>query len=1277
MIHHFKRATRILIFWSLIALAVLLSVIRLVFYQADVYKAELESVMSAMAGAPCAIGAMRVNIYGLSPKLILHDIDILTPDRLTPAIELQEIQLRLDLWNLLSQWDFAAATRISLIGVKLSVIKKTDGRIRIVGLQASDRQPEWLLASGQYEMLDSEVIWRDEANLDKARHFKDVAIYVNNQLEKGRHQINIDLHLPEALGDSLQFVLLFSGDLFQFERVNGRLYVQGRHIRFGKMWPMQGWGDYRVQSGSGDFSLWADWQDSRMVSLSGRVSIDGAEIRAAGNKHLLAEHVAGVFQLRQQNDGWRLAVKELALQLNGVSWQENDFNLWIAAADWTKKNWPVFSVNCKRLDIGRLTELALRSGILPESVLENLRRWQPAGTFRDLFLYVNPEQAGFAINSHFENFGFTGSESYPHIKRLSGSVYGDARHGYVQLASRNMQFEFPAWFGRPLNFARLQGRLHWRQQSRQWLLSSSRLQVQTGDFDLYYRGLLKIPKQSQARVFVDVQTAFDQVKDIRSLVDYMPTAAIGRQNVDWIRSLVLSGQVLSGKGIFYGYPEDYPFYNGRGVCELMLDVRNVSLAYDPQWPYVTGIDAQVLLLGDRLQVDIERGRINGARIKNTVALVPSLFQSDYLSVQGEVWATLGQTVGFFQQTPLAAQFAPVLQTIALQGDSRIDLDMRLALKEGLGDKINGVAHLSHTEIRLLDVDLLISDVQGELGFTEQAIFARQLRGQVLQRPVWLRLDRTQAAYVVRANGTMAVDTLPLGDFWRTRIAGDVDYRLALTVPDAEEENTFLQFYSDLTGLTLDVPEPLAKRAEQRIPLSIHLDFDDSRNLPVTISYADVLKAAIQIQRLGGAVFSADLVIGKGSPEFLHHAGVRMRIKRDRFDLSPWMDLLAALSETASSAPPADELVLDTQHCIWQGRDYGPVSLQLERRQQQWQGNFETRFAAGGVVVPDASENAKISLDMHYLNLDKLSVLTSANADISPLDFPLIKINSRQLIWKNINLGALAIDTERIEDGLVFKRFVIKQQNRRLSSLGSSWKINGDKSFTEVVGLLEMDDFGVFLSELKVTEAMRATPVKIDFSASWEGAPFQFSWSDVRGQMDVRMGEGRLLGIEPGIGRLLGILDLGQMGRRLQLDFSDVYAEGLSYERIRGSFILEDGLAKTDDLMIDSMPAIIKITGNTDLQNQNFDQVITVIPKSSAVLPIAGTIMQGFTSLMTKTFTGSKKDGLFFGAQYTVKGKWGAAKIVPLHKNDGLIRKAWLGITDFSWLGIEKEAVESE
>lgn len=141
----------------------------------------------------------------------------------------------------------------------------------------------------------------------------------------------------------------------------------------------------------------------------------------------------------------------------------------------------------------------------------------------------------------------------------------------------------------------------------------------------------------------------------------------------------------------------------------------------------------------------------------------------------------------------------------------------------------------------------------------------------------------------------------------------------------------------------------------------------------------------------------------------------------------------------------------------------------------------------------------------------------------------------------------------------------------------------------------------------------------------------------------------------------------QWAKRLSLDFSDVYRQGLAFDTITGTVKISNGLAYSDDLVIDAVSAKLSVAGSADLVRKTLDQRVAVVPKSSGAVPIAGTIVGGIAAIITQAVTDDYKEGYFFGSQYKLSGPWGNVEVTPLHDQDGLVKKAWRSLTGFEWL----------
>jgi len=157
-----------------------------------------------------------------------------------------------------------------------------------------------------------------------------------------------------------------------------------------------------------------------------------------------------------------------------------------------------------------------------------------------------------------------------------------------------------------------------------------------------------------------------------------------------------------------------------------------------------------------------------------------------------------------------------------------------------------------------------------------------------------------------------------------------------------------------------------------------------------------------------------------------------------------------------------------------------------------------------------------------------------------------------------------------------------------------------------------------------------------------------------GAITLKVAEGRILDVNPGAGRIFGLLSLSEIPRRLSLDFSDFFRSGLSFNSIEGTFGLDAGNAYTSNLLIKSPAADILITGRTGLRARDYDQQMVVSPHTGATLPIVGAIAAGpvgaAAGLVLQGVLG-KPMGKAMGSRYRVSGSWEKPEITLIAKEN--------------------------
>jgi len=1273
VIHHVTRATRHLLFWSLIAMALALSAVRIFLADVADYKAELEQKIRQTTNIPIRIGRLSTNMRGFSPGIVLQDIAVDAADaQAKPAIQLQEVRIGIDLLQLLWTRDALSSSWVTLVGAKLDVVRNPDGSIAIKGLQSSDEQPLWLLQGSKYEILQSDVSWLDLKNHGKQVSFRNLNLLLKNHYIDRSHEIHLLTSLPEQYGDSLRVSARIKGNVFEPTDIEGQLYVEGVNLQG----PALANGDlplgFKIESGSGDIRAWSQWQNSLPYRVSGYVQAQQIKIANQQGKHLQLDTLEGNVGWLEKDGAWRLGAYNVdivaACQAPATECGEGSGNL-----DASRQRWPDgefylqqdnqgnWSGLIKQLDLQALAHIAPL--FLPsDNSLGNWPQLNPRGQLSDFAIYAQSDWQHYALQGNFSELGNNAVNALPRLKGLSGKINGTDSGGQLELASEDALFDAPDLFRNTLAIKRLTGNIHWHQASEHWLLVSRGLALDTPDFETETDFDLILPKNETA-ANLDLSTRFGNFSDISKVPGYLPAKVMGKDAVDWLDNAFIAGQITQGELTIRGNLDQFPFTNGQGRFETVFTVENGELQFNEAWPHLQDLTADVQFLGEDLLVALNGGRSDNVDIKQAVVGISSLANSDHLLVNGQVQGSVRNALLYLQKTPLHTHIDSLPGIIVSDSNTQVDLDLRIPYSEADPVRVNVDAHLNNARLSLKPVDLVVDNVNGVLNFTEDRIGSERLTGATLGFPIQAVLSSDNAATRLRIAGSTNVANLQKQfTFLHNEIAdGAFAYQAEVTIPNAAAQATTLDIDTNLQGVGIADDGILAKTAEEQRPLHLSFQFEDQALLPLQLSYGSEFNAALLIDSTDKRLHSGHIVLGGGPAHTEQQAGMKIEIRQPSFKLSQ------ALSAADSRWPTLREIVLETEQLVWQGQTLGAIQCHFQHIDQAWQGSIDSAMAKGRLSIPDQrSGSERIRLEMDYLNLSAMNALNFDAAEEAVTVLPLIDIDSRQLLWRSANLGKLQLQTERLINGIHFKKFKLSGANKNLD-LTADWIKQLHGTSTQISGTLKTEGFGQFLSELGFSDDFKETHADISFTGGWNAAPHQFSLARLNGQLQVKLSDGRISSIEPGFGRLLGLIAMEQWAKRLSLDFSDIYRQGLAFDKITGGFKITDGVAYTDDLLIDAVSAKMKIVGTANLVDKTLDHRVAVIPKSSGALPIAGTIVGGIAAIITDAVTDDYKEGYFFGSEYKVSGRWGDVEVTPVLDRGGLLNKTWHGLTDFGWL----------
>ena len=288
-----------------------------------------------------------------------------------------------------------------------------------------------------------------------------------------------------------------------------------------------------------------------------------------------------------------------------------------------------------------------------------------------------------------------------------------------------------------------------------------------------------------------------------------------------------------------------------------------------------------------------------------------------------------------------------------------------------------------------------------------------------------------------------------------------------------------------------------------------------------------------------------------------------------------------------------------------------------------------------------------------MNLKRLALASPAeqpgqtdSADYAPGDFPDLQVIVQQLVYDETDLGLFEVKAfKQPGDVYLIERVVMSSDLLTLHMRGD-WRLQRDEQLSSVdleISEGQMDRLMELLGyQQNIDEGTLSGSMRI----VWPGPPWAYSPPIIEGKVKLKVTDGQLLDLKPGAaGRVLGLVSLNNLPRRLALDFSDIFEKGFSFDEISGSFVIDDGNAYTNDLTVDGPAAVIEISGRIGIADQDYDELVTVIPYVKTGISIAGTLVGGpavgAILLVAETLLEDQLGPLnrIAKKQYTVTGSW--------------------------------------
>jgi uncharacterized protein YhdP len=225
----------------------------------------------------------------------------------------------------------------------------------------------------------------------------------------------------------------------------------------------------------------------------------------------------------------------------------------------------------------------------------------------------------------------------------------------------------------------------------------------------------------------------------------------------------------------------------------------------------------------------------------------------------------------------------------------------------------------------------------------------------------------------------------------------------------------------------------------------------------------------------------------------------------------------------------------------------------------------------------------------------------------------IHVTSQSTWFGHYFLGKVDVQLNPEPEAWNISQITIERPNFELNAAGR-WLFGQEPKLDLIIlsGNMSSRHIGNLLNDWKAGGTnLKEGRMESDFSVQWSGRPMDFAWDKLSGDVGIRIRNGRILGVDVGLGRLLGLLSVDNLKRRLQLDFRDVFKKGFVFDEAQARLTLAGNIWLLKWATVKAPVADLTIKGSTNVKTGDLSLSIQAVPKSATSgVPIAAAIAGG-------------------------------------------------------------------
>jgi uncharacterized protein (TIGR02099 family) len=950
-----------------------------------------------------------------------------------------------------------------------------------------------------------------------------------------------------------------------------------------------------------------------------------------------------------------------------------------------------------------LTQWVESRFLLPSRTRKVLEALTPQGELQNLTFEINHKLlAHSTLSATVKNVAVNEFEGIPAMGNVSGYIESQWLSGFINIDSKKFRFFPKKIYDEPVILDQFSGQVAWTvdRVNNKLIINSNYMQGAAVFGEGVGEFLLDLPLGQDSRksdLSFHIGLKNSEVKYQKLLIPNK----VPRNIREWLADSLQTG-VIKEAGVVYrgGLSGD----EKTRSYQMFADVNEASLDYSQDWPALENVSGRLLVDNEFLHVSSRQVEVFQEPLELLSMTWPGDGRQ-LLNVRsvGRLSAKTG--LRMLTETTLKESIGNSLDGADITGDVKADIDLWVQPKLSIGNvspaasTVLSIKEPQSVKIEFLNNDaslslpslpaLSISSLTGQFSYSiDNGLQADSIAMQVFGEPLILKLNTVSKPLslpgkqlIVEGEGIAPVSKMMewLGRPELQFFNGVTPYQFTLSTPfrlgvdDAVSDYSAaseITISSSLQGVAINLPEPFKKDAVSSRKTIFSGGFSKISSEYRLAMDENVLAEITQ----KGNEMSGFLSINKPLAAPVTDNVFVISANIESFFLDEWLNETHRFNFLSNSNKSQFirllyDVSVDSMHI--KQHEISDIRFKGERAESQWRTQIVHELVNGEVTIHD-DKTVPTNIHLNYVDIPgKTKKAESSTLTIDPLeniDLSWLKptdVTIEQLRYNNKYFGQWSFSINPLTEGIEFHNIHAAFNNLTLQGKTAKegarlfWQTQQEKvvrgtasqqqplSRTRFKGQLHGEGVQGLFAVMEESPVLTSQKTFFDADFSWAGSPAAFSISGINGTLGVDLSKGVFIqgegGSTTGVLRFLGLFNFNKWARRLQLDFSDVYRKGLSYDELTAELVFDQGnIYFQHPLIVKAPSSEFTMAGKIDYKTEEIDAILVTTLPVGGNLTFATALVAGLPAalgvfIINKIFK-SQVDKVS-SLTYSVKGEW--------------------------------------